>query len=98
MNENIKKLLEKVAQDPELSAKMRAIQDPDEAYKVASSLQDGFTKEEFLNAMKELAVASGDLSDDDLKKFAGGGGSMDVSLVTSIVSVSAGAAAEAAAI
>ena len=45
MNENIKKLLEKVAQDPELSAKMRAIQDPDEAYKVASSLQDGFTKE-----------------------------------------------------
>ena len=43
-------------------------------------------------------MASGDLSDDDLKKFAGGGGSMDVSLVTTIVSVSAGAAAEAAAI
>ena len=47
MNENIKKFLEKVARDPELTAKMRAVQDPDEAYRLASSLQDGFTKEDY---------------------------------------------------
>ena len=43
MNENIKKFLEKAAQDPELTAKMSAVRDPDEAYELASSLQDGFT-------------------------------------------------------
>ena len=72
MNENMKKFLEKAAQDPEFIAKMSAIQDPDEAYKMASALQDGFTREEFITGMKEFAAANGDLSDDDLKKFAGG--------------------------
>ena len=72
MNESIKKFLEKLAQDPELIAKLSAIQDPDEAYKLASSVQDGFTREEFITAMKEIAAADGDLTDADLKKFAGG--------------------------
>ena len=79
MNESMKKFLEKVAQDPELLAKMSAVQNPDEAYRLASALQDGFTKEEFITTMKDLAAASGDLTNDDLKKFAGGVDTVDVS-------------------
>ena len=90
MNESIKKFMEKAAQDPELAAKMSAIQDPDEAYKLASSLQDGFTKEEFINTMKELAAANSDLTDADLKKFAGGTDSELVSVSISYL-VSSGA-------
>ena len=100
MNKSIQKFLEKVEQDPALLAKMRAIQDPDEAYKVASSVQDGFTKEEFMSAMKELLAANADLSDDDLNKFAGGTDTKDVESIASSVlasfSLSMGAAATAA--
>ncbi len=56
MNENIKKFLEKAAQDPELTAKMSAAQNPDEAYKLASSVQDGFTREEFITAMPFIST------------------------------------------
>ena len=72
MNESIKKFMEKAAQDPELAAKMSAIQDPDEAYRLASSVQDGFTREEFITAMEELKTVNNDLTDADLKQFAGG--------------------------
>ena len=93
MNENIKKFLEKAVQDPELLKKLSAIRDPDEAYKLASSVQDGFTKEEFITAMKELAAANGDLNEDDLKKFAGGLNDEEWivgSVTASITAVSAG--------
>ena len=40
MIENIKKFLEKAAQDPELTAKLSAVQNPDEAYELASSVQE----------------------------------------------------------
>ena len=95
MNGNIQKFLEKLSQDPELIAKMGAIQDPDEAYRLASSVQDGFTKEEFITAMRELAAANGDLTDADLKKFAGGVDTVDVS---KSVAASVGTAVAAAAI
>ena len=99
MNESIKKLLVKAAQDPELAAKMSAIQDPDEAYKLASSVQDGFTKEEFITAMRELAAANGDLTDADLKKFAGGTDTKEVfsiaSATVSALNISLGASAAA---
>ncbi len=98
MNENIKKLLEKAAQDPELAAKMSAIQDPDEAYKLASSVQGGFTREEFITAMKELAALNSDLTNDDLKKFAGGDGADQMASVGLSAAVSATAAAAAASI
>ena len=98
MNENIKKFLEKAAQAPELLAKMSVIQDPDEAYRLASSVQDGFTKEEFITAMKEFAAVNGDLTADDLKKFAGGGTSELVSMsISASVSAGTGAAAVAGA-
>ena len=97
MNENMKKFLEKAAQDPELLAKMSAVQNPDEAYRLASALQDGFTKEEFITAMKELAAANDDLSDADLKKFAGGIDTEDIESVASSAMSSASISLSAAA-
>ena len=88
MNVNIQKFLEKLSQDPELIAKMGAIRDPDEAYRLASSVQDGFTKEEFINTMKDIAALKGELSDDDLKKFAGGSDVTEV--VSEVTEVSVG--------
>ncbi len=73
MNENIKKFLEKVSADKEIQAKFAKIRDPEEAYKLAASVQDGFTKEEFLTEMKKLYEESmQDLSEDDMAKVAGG--------------------------
>jgi predicted ribosomally synthesized peptide with nif11-like leader len=74
MNENIKAFLQKLAADEALQAQFKGIKDPDKAYELAASVQGGFTKEEFVEAMKELkAKMSRDLSDDDLEKAAGGG-------------------------
>lgn len=74
MNENIIKLFEKLSQDDELVAKMQACTTPDEAYAVASEAQDGFTQEEFVEAMNEINKLSGsaELSDEDLELVAGG--------------------------
>lgn len=47
MNENIRLFFEKYADDKELQNKLAAIQDPDEAFALVQSVQDGFTKEEF---------------------------------------------------
>ena len=70
MNEKIKLFLQKVEGDEALAAKMRDIKNPDEAYALAASVQDGFTKEEFVAAME--GIRNGDLSADDLEKLAGG--------------------------
>ena len=70
MNGNIVMFLKQVEQDEALVAKLNAIKDPDEAYALAASVQDGFTKEEFVAAME--GIANGDLSADDLEKLAGG--------------------------
>ena len=90
MNENIKLFLEKLAKDPEATAKISAIRDPEEAYAFASSMQDGFTKEEFISAMEELKEASkdsGDLTDEDLSKVAGGNPSISNVAVTAALSI-----------
>ena len=91
MNENIRKFLEKVVNDPETAAKLNAVKDPEEAYEIASSLQDGFTKEEFISAMNKIYEDSknNDLSDEDLKNVAGGGTS---ELVISLGGSAAGSA------
>ena len=73
MNENIKKFLEKVEASPDLQAQFSKIRDPEEAYKLASSVQDGFTKDEFISEMKKLYEAQiADLTDEDIAKIAGG--------------------------
>ena len=70
MNEKIKLFLKNVQQDEALAEKFKSITNPDEAYALAASLQDGFTKEEFISAMEQLN--SGDLSKDDLTAMASG--------------------------
>ena len=83
MNENIKKFLEKAEQSPELQAKFSKIRDPEEAYKLAASVQDGFTKEEFISEMKKLYdEAIKDLSDEDIAKVAGGSESTTEALIS----------------
>ena len=101
MNENIRKFLEKLAQTPEIAAKLSAIKDPDEAYALASSVQDGFTKEEFISSMEQLrdsADNSAELSDEDIGKMAGGTiGEASISAVgSSVVATIIGGAAAAA--
>ena len=70
MSENISLLFQKVQEDEALAEKFKSITNPDEAYALAASLQDGFTKKEFLSAMEQ--INSGELSDDDLAAMAGG--------------------------
>lgn len=76
MNENLKLLFEKIGEDSELLAKLQTITDPDEAYELLSNVQGGYTKEEFVDAMKQIqeiqTANNGDLSDEDLEKLAGG--------------------------
>ena len=104
MNENIKKLLQKVAADESLQEKMQSLTNMDDAYAFASSLQDGFTKEEFVEVMaklRESASADDELTDDDLAGAAGGlttGEAVSVGIGTGVgaVAVTAGAASAAA--
>jgi predicted ribosomally synthesized peptide with nif11-like leader len=95
MNENIKLFLQKISQDEALQAKFNEVKDPDKAYEIAASIQDGFTKEEFITTMKELkAQMSKDLSDEDLEKAAGGGLSGSISkLISETITKAAEAAA-----
>jgi predicted ribosomally synthesized peptide with nif11-like leader len=99
MNENIKVFLEKMAADSELQARFAQIKDPDEAYELASSIQPGFTKEEFVTEMTKIKEAMDeDLTDDDLAKSSGGDAgdvvaSVTVSVATVVSAVSWGAAA-----
>ena len=74
MNENIKLLFEKLGKDEAALAKLKTITDPDEAYALVSSIQGGYTKEEFIGIMKKIAEVTqeGELSDEDVSAAAGG--------------------------
>ena len=99
MNENIKKLMQKVAEDESLQAKMQAFTDMDEAYEFASSIQDGFTKEEFTDIMKKLSEKmsdNGELSDDDLASIAGGVSTTAQATIAGTVCTATAAASAAA--
>lgn len=99
MNENIKAFLEKLAADEELQARFSQIRDPDEAYAVASSVQPGFTKEEFITEMTKIKEALDEtLTEEDLAKAAGGDAdtvveTVTISIATVVSAVSLGAAA-----
>ena len=76
MKEEIKLLIQKIAEDKELQHKMMECKSPEEAYAIASSVQDGFAFEEFKEAMTQiynLSEQEGILTDEDLAKAAGGG-------------------------
>ena len=73
MNENIQELLKKIADSEELQAQFGKLDNLDEAYELASKLQQGFTKEEFLDVIKVLnEAADDDISDEELAATAGG--------------------------
>ncbi len=73
MNESIAKFLKKLTEDKELQAKVSAVATTDALYELAHAIQDGFTKEELLDALKSLAAnANQDLDAADLAKTAGG--------------------------
>ena len=73
-NESLKAFLAKLADDEEAMARLKACKDTDEAYAFASSIQDGFTKEEFeefaLKAYETFGTV--ELTDEDLNALAGG--------------------------
>lgn len=99
MNENIKLFLEKLAADQELQTRFSQLKDPDQAYELASSIQPGFTKEEFITEMTKIKEAmEEDLTDADLAKSSGGDAetvvaSVTISVATVVSAVSWGAAA-----
>ena len=100
MNENIKAFLEKVEASPELQAQFAQIRNPEEAYKLASSVQGGFTKEEFVSEMTKIYEAQiADLSDEDIAKVAGGSEAATIaaSVTFGVVSVASLASVGAAA-
>ena len=100
MNEKIKEFLQKVAGDEALAAKLEACKSPDEAYALASSVVEGFTKEEFISVMEKIKAATengAELSDEDISKMAGGVDTSQVVISTVAASqlVIVGAAAAA---
>ena len=90
MNENIKQLMEKIQADKELRAKFDKVESPEEAYKLAASVQDGFTQEECFAELKNFREEQGiseddivrvsDVADEDLDKVAGGMSAEDYAL------------------
>ena len=73
MNDNILEFLKKLKEDEDLQARLKDAKTADEAYEIACSVQDGFTKEEFVECGKKLkAFASEELSEEDLSAVAGG--------------------------
>ena len=90
MYENIKEFLKIISADEELQAKMQKAQNIDEAYSLATSVKDGYTKEEFLEVMQKLQAAAqyGELDDKDLLAAAGGGNPTAISSGSSVVTVS----------
>ena len=99
MNENFRLFLEKLEADPELQRKLSQAANPDEAYVIASSIQQGFTKEEFIEEMTKIKNAMDEnLSDEDLAKSAGGVDRQDVTITISFATaVSGGVVAGSAA-
>ena len=73
MNENIQALIQKITESEELQAKFAAVGSPEEAYELARTIQEGFPKEEFVEAMTALSAAEdGGITDADLAAAAGG--------------------------
>lgn len=75
MKPELKEFFEKLAADSQLQDKMAQCKSADEAYKLASEIQEGFTMEEFQNAMQQVQNASmngTELSAEDLEGVAGG--------------------------
>ncbi len=75
MNEGLKKLFEAMKTQEGLGDKFAQCKTPEEAYKVALEVSDGYTIEEFKAVMaqiRKLNDGAAELSEDDLDQVAGG--------------------------
>lgn len=73
MNENISKLLKKIQEDEEIQKKFEGVDSAEKFYEIALTIQDGYSYEEFVEAMKSLKQDTDvELSDEDMEKVAGG--------------------------
>ena len=74
MTKDLETLIEKLMMDKALAEQLGACKSEDEAYAFACTVQDGFTKEEFVEAMNAICQANnnGDISREDLANVAGG--------------------------
>ena len=92
MNENLLQFLETLRDDAKLQEKMALCSSADEAYKLASEIQNGFTQEEFVDAMKKINKVSTDseLTAEELEQVSGGSDIPSwVSIGTGIISYAA---------
>ncbi len=76
MNENLKRLFEKIKNNKALIEKFKVCKTDEEAYTVATSIADGYTIEEFKEITTKIYNAvknsNSELSDEDLNQVAGG--------------------------
>ena len=73
MNENLKQVLSKVEEMPEVQEKLKNAESLEAVYEILQSVQSGYTLDEFKAAMKGLKEANTEeLSDEDLDGVAGG--------------------------
>lgn len=97
--ENVNLFLKKFVEDADLADRLSTCKSPDEAYAIASSVQDGFTKEEFIETMKIIDAANrGELSEEDLRAVSGGDSCSTITTVTTatVIPITTGAAGLAA--
>lgn len=93
MKEEMTLFLKKAAEDKDLQERIMACKSPEEAYVVASSVQDGFTLEEFVETMTKInELSSRELSDEDLAVAAGGAVSTDEVITHAVTGVVLGSA------
>lgn len=75
MNKQLKIFFDKLSDDQSLKEKMAGCKSAEEAYRVASEVEGGFTLEEFQKAMEMAQKATqqdSELSENDLEGVAGG--------------------------
>jgi hypothetical protein len=72
MNENVGKFFDALGKDAALRKKLEATKSADEAYKLALTINGGYTLAEFLSALK--GASTGELAETDLDAVTGGSG------------------------
>lgn len=99
MNENLAIFLNKFLADRELQERFEKTSGEDECYEIALTVQDGYSKDEFVKAMIDLRDAvQEDISMDDLDKVAGGISNSSHDKIVATVTASVGATASASAV
>lgn len=99
MNENLAIFLNQFLADRELQERFEKASGEDECYEIALTVQDGYSKDEFVKAMSDLRDAiQDDISIDDLDKVAGGMSNSSHDKLVATVTATVGATASASAV